>query len=363
MAALRIGVIGVGHLGKEHARILSGMPDVTLAGVADVNATQAQLVAQRCGTRAYTDYRPLLPEIEAAVVAVPTIRHHAVASEVLSRDIPALVEKPLAANLGEADDLLAISRTRRTMLQVGHIERFNPAFEALLARPLTPKYITVERIGCYSGRSTDVGVVLDLMIHDIDLVLALVRSPACGISALGASVLGGHEDLATARIVFENGCIADLHASRLAASPVRRMRAWGPEGFAELDFAQRKLLLVQPSRDLCEHRGGVLPFDAATLATLKQDLLGRHLQALHVDGDARDQLTCELQEFVRCIRTGERPRVGGEEGREALALATRILASIHSHCWDGDAGGATGPHAFALPPAQLFTPVHRETAA
>jgi predicted dehydrogenase len=363
MPALRLGVIGVGHLGKEHARILSGLPGVTLAGVAEVNALQAEMVAQRCGTKAYTDYRSLLTEIDAAVVAVPTTQHFAVASHLLARGIPTLVEKPLAANLEEADALLAMSRKHGAMLQVGHIERFNPAVEALQARPLTPKYVQSERRGGYSGRSTDVGVVLDLMIHDIDLLLALVRSCVREVSALGISVLGGHEDMATARIVFESGCVADLHASRLAASPLRRMRAWGPEGFAEVDFAKRKLTLVQPSMTLCEHRAGTRPFAAATMATLKQDLFGRHLQSLHLDGDARDQLTCELHEFVHCVRTGEQPRAGGEEGRAALALAARVLESIHSHHWDGKAGGARGPHAFALPPAQLFTPVEPEAAA
>jgi predicted dehydrogenase len=363
MPALRLGVIGVGHLGKEHARIVSGLPGVMLAGVADVNAIQAEAVAQRCGTKAYTDYRSLLSEIDAAVIAVPTTQHYAIASDVMSSCIPALVEKPLAANLEEADELLAVSRKHGAMLQVGHIERFNPVFEALQARPLTPKYVSSERIGGYSGRSTDVGVVLDLMIHDIDLLLALVRSPAREVSALGISVLGGHEDLATARIVFQNGCMADLHASRVAASPLRRMRAWGPEGYAEVDFAKRKLTLVQPSPALCEHRASTHPFDNATLATLRQDFFGCHLQLLHLDGDARDQLTCELHEFVRCVRTGEQPRVRGEEGRNALELATRILDSIQSHCWDGHGAGAIGPHAFALPPAPLFTPMHREAAA
>src|SRR5947209_6147365 len=147
MTALRIGVIGVGHLGKEHARILSGIPGIRLAGVADVNPAQAEAVAQRCGTRAYTDYTPLLTEIDAAVIAVPTSQHHAVACDVLRRGIPTLVEKPLAATQAQAEDLLALSRKHGALLQVGHIERFNPAFVALQSRPLTPKYVCGERLG------------------------------------------------------------------------------------------------------------------------------------------------------------------------------------------------------------------------
>src|SRR5262245_458125 len=243
MSALRLGVIGVGHLGKEHARILSGLPGVVLAGAADVNAAQAETVARRCATKAYPDYRPLLDVIDAAVIAVPTSQHHAVAGDVLQAGIPALVEKPLAGTLEQAEALLASSKSNSVLLQVGHIERFNPAFEALQKRSFTPKYVSSERLGAYTGRSTDVGVVLDLMIHDIDLLVALVRSPVTRVEALGVSVLGGPEDVATARVVFESGCVADLRASRLATATLRRMQAWGPEGFASLDFARKHLTL------------------------------------------------------------------------------------------------------------------------
>jgi predicted dehydrogenase len=363
MSALRVGVIGVGHLGKEHARILSGLPDVTLAGVADVNAAQAEAVALRCRTKAYSDYRQLLEDIDAAVIAVPTSHHHAVAGDVLQHGIPALVEKPLASTRRQAEDLLAASTSKGVLLQVGHVERFNPAFEALQRRPLTPKYVLGERLGSYTGRSTDVGVVLDLMIHDIDLLLALVKSSVTRAEALGISVLGGAEDVATARVVFANGCVADLRASRLAASPLRRMQVWGPEGFATLDFARKHLTLMQPSADLCRHRSGQRPLDAVTMETVPQDLLGRHLQLLEVAGDGCDQLTSELKEFLRCVRTGERPRASGEEGHAAVALAAQILESIQTHSWDGLAGGAVGPNAFAMPPAALFGPAESGIAA
>src|SRR5262249_7278692 len=183
MTTLRVGVIGVGHLGKEHARILSGLSGVNLAGVADVNAAQAEAIALRCGTKPHSDYRTLLDGIDAAVVAVPTCHHHAVAADVLGRGIPTLVEKPLASTPDEAKTLLALSRAKHVLLQVGHVERFNPAFEALQQRPLTPKYIFGERSGGYTGRSTDIGVVLDLMIHDIDLVLVLVKSSVARVEA------------------------------------------------------------------------------------------------------------------------------------------------------------------------------------
>jgi predicted dehydrogenase len=209
----------------------------------------------------------------------------------------------------------------------------------------------------------DVGVVLDLMIHDIDLLLALVPSTVQDVKALGVSVLGGQEDMATARVVFANGCVADLRASRLAASPSRWMQVWGPEGFARLNFAKKHLTLVQPSAALCQHRSGQRPFDEATLATMNQDLFGRHLQSLEINGNGCDPLTCELKEFVRCVRCDQRPRATGEEGCAAMVLATRILESIQAHSWDGTAGGATGPHAFALPPVTLFQSAESGIAA
>src|SRR5579883_1099075 len=166
MARLRLAVIGVGHLGKEHARILAGMPDVELVGVADPNAPQAEAVALRCGTRAYADHRQLFDAVDAAVVAAPTAHHHAVACDFLRRGVPLLIEKPLAAELDKADEMVGLARRHGTVLQVGHIERFNPAFEELCRRPLRPKYVSCERCGGFTGRSTDVGAVLDLMIHD-----------------------------------------------------------------------------------------------------------------------------------------------------------------------------------------------------
>jgi predicted dehydrogenase len=363
MAPLRLAVIGVGHLGKEHARILAGLPDVELVGVADVVATQVEAVALRCGTRAYPDHRPLLDQVDAAVIVVPTSHHHAVASEFLRRGVPVLVEKPLTPDLGQAEELHELSLRHGALLQVGHIERFNPAFEALQSRPLQPKYITCERVGPYSGRSTDIGVVLDLMIHDIDLVQALVGSEARSAEAMGLSILGGHEDMATARITFANGCVVDLTASRIAPAPKRCMRLWGAEGFATVDFAARRLTLMQPSESLCQHRSGDRSFDRATLATLKQDLLGRHLQTLELDCSGGDQLTRELQEFIDCVRTGARPRASGSEGRDAVALATRILTSIEEHSWDGSANGDKGPHGLTARACLLFRAAISQAAA
>jgi predicted dehydrogenase len=362
MKRLRVAVVGVGHLGKEHARILASLPEVELVGVVDPNRVQAEAVAQRCGTRAFSDHRLLLGEVRAAVVAAPTVYHHTVARDFLAAGVPLLVEKPLAGNLAQADELARLSAEQGTLVQVGHIERFNPAFEELQNHPIRPRYIAAERCSGFSGRSTDVGVVLDVMIHDIDLVLTLVRSPAVRVEAMGAAVLGGNEDLAQARVTFANGCVADLTASRVHPESVRRMRLWGAEGYAGVDFASRKLTLMQPGEHLRRGRIDSRRLDPAILASLKTELFTRHLHATDVDCSGRhqaDQLTRELQEFVRCARIGGAPRADAAAGRDALALASQILDRIRVHAWEGRPDGPIGPHQLPAPHGWLF---HLENA-
>lgn len=359
MTALRLAVIGVGHLGQHHARILAGLSAVKLVGVADANFDQAQTVARRHQAQAFSSFWPLLDLVDAAVIAVPTCLHHSVARAFLERGIPLLIEKPLAASLAEADALVELAERQQTILQVGHIERFNPAFEELRQRPLQPKYIDVVRAGPYTGRSTDIGAVLDIMIHDLDLVLALVAAPARHIEALGVSVMGGHEDLANARLTFANGCVANLTASRVHPEQVRTMRIWAPEGFAAIDFASRTLTLAQPSAALRRHG---LP--AAARATLKDDLFTQHIPMRTLDcAVSGDQLTRELEDFVAAVRQGTSPRVNGRAGRDALAVAGLILESIRAHRWEGRADGPCGPDQLPAPLGLLFTPPEQAAAA
>ncbi len=363
MSRLRMAVVGVGHLGKEHARILAGLDGVELVGVADVNREQAEAVARRLGTRAFTDYRPLLDEVDAACVVVPTSQHGAVATDFLRRGLPVLVEKPLAATVDEAERLVELADQRGAVLQVGHIERFNPAFEELQARPVQPKFITCERLGAFTGRSADVGVVLDLMIHDLDLVLALVRAPVRRVEAVGVSLFGRHEDVAHARLHFASGCVATLTASRASLAPQRSMQVWAPEGYARADFAKRRLTLVQPSDELRRHGLDPGRLEPAALARLKDELFGRHLEVLELDRNQGDQLTRELQEFVRCARGEAKPRADGEAALKALALAARVLDSLRAHAWEGDAQGPVGPLQLPAPQGRLFTPGKGEAAA
>src|SRR5271157_2606089 len=210
------------------------------------SSAMAQTIADKFGTRAVSDYHQLLDRIDAVSIAVPTLLHREVAGTFLSRGIPTLVEKPLASTLAEAELLVSLSHSTGALLQVGHVERFNPALSALHQMAIRPKYISAERLSTYTFRSTDIGVVLDLMIHDIDLVLSLFHSPVRSVSAVGVSLFGEHEDVANARVEFENGTVANLTASRASYTALRKMRIWSTEGYASLDFAAKSATLVQP---------------------------------------------------------------------------------------------------------------------
>ncbi|HWY87809.1 MAG TPA: Gfo/Idh/MocA family oxidoreductase, partial [Gemmataceae bacterium] len=277
--------------------------------------------------------------------------------------IPVLVEKPLALTALAAEKLAELAEKNSTLLQVGHIERFNPAFEEVKRRHLQPKFIRSERLGPFTGRSFDIGVVLDLMIHDLDLMLTLVEAPVESVEALGVSIYGTNEDIANARLHFANGCVADVTASRAHPLPHRQMHMWGAEGYAGLDFATQQLTLVQPSAELRAHGLDPARLDPASRARIKEDLFGRHLETNAIGGHSRDQLTCELQEFVTSVQTGASPRVSGSAGRDAVVLAERILASLRNHSWAGNSPGPAGPRHVPAPLGPLFPPhVEQEVA-
>jgi predicted dehydrogenase len=351
-------VIGVGHLGQHHARILADLPDVELVGVVDADLEQARTIAARLNTKPFDNFEPLIGEVDAVSVVTPTIHHHRVAAEFLGAGIPALVEKPVCRTVAEADDLIALAAKAGVPFQVGHIERFNPAFEELVKRPICPKFVEAERHGPFTGRSIDIGAVLDLMIHDLDLLLSLVGGPVKTVSAVGAAVFGGHEDMVNARLEFENGCIAHVTASRITRHPKRRLRVWAPEGYAGIDFVTRKLTLVQQGEEIRKLGALVEHLDPAAKARLKDEVFGRYLQVLNLDGDRKhDQLTAELRHFVDCVRTGRRPRVTGVDGRNALELAERVLTALRNHPWNGTADGPVGPGCMPTPAGYLFAPI------
>jgi predicted dehydrogenase len=349
MSRLRVAVVGVGHLGQHHARVLAAHPDVELVAVADTRLDQAEAVAVRNATTAVADYRSLLDRVDAVSIAVPTAHHRTVSEAFLERGIATMIEKPLATSLAESAALVSLARARGALLQVGHIERFNPALSALDSLPLRPRYIACERLSSYTFRSTDIGVVLDLMIHDLDLVLSLVPSPVRSVAAVGVSVFGGHEDVANARVEFEDGCVANLSASRASYVAARKMRLWGAEGYATIDFAARQGTLVRPSDRLRQGQLDLNGVDMSQPAAIKEHLFGTILRVDQVQTEGREPLAMELEDFIRAAREGTRPRVTGEDALRAMRLADQILQGINSHEWEGLAGGPPGPHNLPAP--------------
>ncbi len=350
---LRIAVIGAGRLGRFHAQKLAASENAELAAVVDPVAANRDRVASECGCRPLADCAGLFGGIDAAVVAAPTKYHYSLAMDLIERGIHVLVEKPLCASLAEAEELVDAASRCGVVLQVGHVERFNPAFCAARKYATDPKYIEATRTSPFSFRSTDVGVVLDLMIHDLDLTLDLVRSPVRRIDALGVTVVGRHEDVANARVEFQNGCIATFSASRVSYATARQMQVWTEQSFAAIDFGARSLRVVTPSETL---RSGLFDPDALApdeVEYWRENFAREHLPCVTDSVDAVDALALECEDFLAAIRTGVAPRVPGEAGRDALAVAEQVLANMAEHSWDGTPGRRIGPR---LQPARNVIP-------
>ena len=343
MSKVRVAVIGVGHLGKIHARLLGGVEGAELVGVVDPIAEARTALADELQTAAYEDHQALIGQIDAAIIATPTRHHFAVAHDLLSRGVHVFVEKPMTLNVGDADELIALARDRGLVLQVGHVERFNPAFVAAEPQLSQPKYIDAVRAGTFSGRSTDIGVVLDLMIHDIDLVLALVQDEVASIQALGAAVLGPNEDWAQARLTFVGGCVANLFASRVAMAAQRTMQVIARGEMATLDFAARQARIIRPREDIARGQFDLHALPASERAQMQSRLFSEYLPLEELAAPNTNALLEEQREFVAAIRQQSAVRVDGTQGRAALDVAERILVDIAAHRWEGTADGAVGP--------------------
>ena len=345
MAKLRFAVIGAGRLGGFHAQKIAARDDLEFVGVVDPNRAARDQVAQACGTRAYADFHEILPQIDAAVVAAPTHFHHDLGVSLLERGIHVLMEKPLCVDGEEAQALVNLAEKRDAILQTGHVERFNPAWRHLGESLHAPKYIEGTRSSGFTFRSTDVGVVLDLMIHDIDLILSLVGSPVRRVEALGVSVMGGFEDVASARFEFECGCIALLRASRVSREPTRQMHVWASGGFGEIDFASRTAAITRPSDILRRREFHVDDLSAEEVDYYREHLFEELLPQETFEENAVDALALELDEFVNAIDQKREPLVSGRDGASAVAVAERVLEAIENHAWDGVPDGLIGPYA------------------
>jgi predicted dehydrogenase len=310
--SLRVAVIGVGHLGKHHARILASLPDVELVAVVDTNRARAEEIAAANATRAGFDYQELIGDVDAVTVAVPTALHEQVTLPFLRAGIPVLVEKPIARSLDEADRMIAAAADAGVVLAVGQTERFNPALAA--ARPLItdPRFIEVHRLGTFPERSLDIDVVFDLMIHDLDVVLSLVDSDVESVEAVGVPVITPRVDIANARLRFANGCIVNLTASRISRDRVRKIRFFQTSAYVSIDYATQKVevyRLVKSSADQ--------PVDAAQ---------GRpSIEGGEMAVPNEEPLKRELADFVDAVAAKRAPLVTGEAGRRALAVAQQIV--------------------------------------
>jgi predicted dehydrogenase len=309
-ARLRTATIGVGHFGRYHAQKYAAAGSSELVAVCDADPVRAEQVAAELGTRAVSDYHELLGAVDAVSIVVPTHAHHEIAKAFLDQGVHVLVEKPIASTIEQADDLIETARKRNVVLQVGHLERFSSVRQAMEAVVRRPLYIEANRISPFRLRGTDVSIVLDLMIHDIDLVLSLVNAAVIGVDAVGTPVLSALEDIASCRIRFANGCVASITASRISVKNERKMRIFQPNAYVSVDFLTQKLLVAQ--KDVGD--------DAAPNISIEEKTL--------VEGDS---LQRQIEAFLASISGNLPPVVSGEDGRLALATAIQIRDSLEEH--------------------------------
>ena len=325
---LRVAVVGVGAFGRNHARVYAELPGAELVAVADRDPAAAKEAAAKHGCAAVADAADLPKDLDAVSVSVPTVRHAEVAVPLLRRGIACLVEKPFAAGLADGEAMLAAAREGNATLATGHIERFNPAVAAIDREPLRPRFLEVNRIAPFSFRSADVGVVLDLMIHDLDLVLHLAGSEPVRVDAVGVPVLTPFEDIANARIEFANGCVADVTASRVGTKTERKLRLFSSEAYMVLDFAARQGWTYRKGPDLTVEKVMSLKTGAKSIADLKGLVFGDLLRVEPVAITEHEPLKAELEAFLNAVRTGSRPVVSGEDGMRALRLALEVGEKI-----------------------------------
>jgi predicted dehydrogenase len=304
MKALRVGVVGVGHIGSNHARLYAELPSAHFTAIYDVDVPRANAIGKKYGVTPASSLEQFAEMIDAASVATPTSTHHKVAYPLLSRGKHLLIEKPITENTRDASELAELATRERLVLQVGHVERFNPILSALEARLTHPRFIEAHRLSPYPDRSTDIGVVLDLMIHDLEIILHLVRSPVQSIDAVGVPVLSKCEDIANARLRFENGCVANVTSSRISPERMRKIRVFQEDAYLSLDYQNQ-------SGEIYRHANGCITRDKVAI-------------------EREEPLKRQLMSFVECASTGREPRVSGFQATAALELAVEITKRMGS---------------------------------
>jgi predicted dehydrogenase len=309
MKPLRVGVVGVGYLGKFHAEKYARMEGVKLAGVVDIIPERAESVAKRLGTEFFADYRDLIDKVDAVSIVVPTPFHFSISRDFLENNVDVLIEKPITETLEEADALIEIADSHGPIIQVGHLERFNPAVIALREVVDRPLFIESHRLSVFKERGTEVDVVLDLMIHDIDIILNFVRSELGSIHAAGVPVISSRVDVANVRLVFENGCVANITASRISLKNMRKIRIFQKDTYVSVDYANNDITIIRK-----DGKGTELPIPGMSLQ--------------RTSFEEADSLESELESFVQSVRNREAPLVSGRDGRNALRVALNIMDQI-----------------------------------
>jgi len=312
MDKIRVGVVGVGRLGQHHTRIYAELPNTDLVGVVDIDRSRAIKIAKTYATQALFDYHMLLGKVDAVSIAVPTTSHYEIAREFLANNTHVLVEKPITATVPEARKLVDLAHKNRLVLQVGHVERFNVAIVRLREVVKDPAFIEVHRLGPYDPRVQDVGVVLDLMIHDLDIILEVVNSPVRSLEAVGVPILSDKEDIANARIHFENGCIANLTASRITPKKTRKIRIFQEDTYISVDYVKPGMEIYR-KQPVANPRPGDPPFE----------IVRKRLRLKW-----QEPLKAELEHFLECVASGATPQITGEKARDALELAVEISEMI-----------------------------------
>ncbi|MGB8226524.1 MAG: Gfo/Idh/MocA family oxidoreductase [Sedimentisphaerales bacterium] len=334
MNKIRTAVVGAGKMGQIHAKVLSKLPQSSLVAIVDNQPEKAKKLAKEYKCAAFADAKELLGKVDAVTISAPTKSHLELAELFISNNIPILIEKPLAASAADGEKIVALAEKNNTVVAVGHSERCNPVVQAMKRLKIEPKFIEAVRISPYPFRSTDIGVVLDVMIHDIDIILALAQSPVKKVEAVGVNVVADHEDICNARITFENGCIANVTASRLALKTTRKVRVFSRQAYLSLDFLKKEGLVINtdPNKDVVKwvkqkQQEGTFDFTGVNWP----DLL--HIEQLDIDD--REPLRVEQEAFLNAVADkNNRPEVTAAEGLAALKCAEEILKSVKEHKWD-----------------------------
>jgi len=334
MDKIRTAVVGAGKMGAIHAKVYDQLPQSDFVGVVDIDTGRAERLAEQYGCLAFTDCGDILGKVDAVTIAAPTVAHQKLARIFIENNVAVMIEKPLAANVKEGRKIVELAKKNKTVAAVGHSERCNPVVQAMKRFDIEPKFIEATRISPYPFRSSDIGVVLDVMIHDIDIILSLAASKIKKIDAVGVNVIGEKEDICNARIVFENGCIANVTASRLALKTERKVRVFSRQAYLSVDYFKKSGIIIKADPNVnavnwIKERQDAGDFDLTTVNW--PDLL--HIEQLHIDD--KEPLRLEQEAFLEAVADKtQKPEVSAEEGLAAMECAEKILASIKKHKWD-----------------------------